>query len=47
MKKIYVMPQMEVVEVKIQSLLVDYSNGEASSSATTLSRENKSGWDED
>lgn len=38
MKKIYAKPQTTVIEVKTESLLVNYSNAEASSSAVTLSR---------
>ena len=47
MKKQYKSPATTIVEVKIESLLVDYSNTQAASDAVTLSREGNSSWDDE
>ena len=47
MKKIYNSPVTDIVEVKVESLLVDYSNSQADQNAVTLSRDNDSDWDEE
>ena len=39
MKKVYVIPTTNKVEVKIESLLVNYSNSQAASDAAVFSRE--------
>jgi hypothetical protein len=39
MKKLYISPKTETIKVKLESLLVSYSNAEASSDAVSLSRE--------
>lgn len=46
MKKLYVMPQTAIIEVKTQSHLLNYSETESNQNAVTLSRENDSDWDE-
>lgn len=46
MKKIYVTPMTDTIEVRMDSLLVQYSNGQAAVGATTLSRESGS-WDDE
>ncbi len=45
MKKNYINPNTIIVEVKNQSLLVQYSTTEAASDATTLSR--RGDWDDE
>ena len=47
MKKIYNSPVTTIVEVKIESLLVDYSNTEAAKNATVLSREGNNNWEDE
>lgn len=47
MKKQYNSPATTIVEVKIESLLVDYSNTQAAKGATTLSREGNSDWEDE
>ena len=48
MKKIYNSPVTTIVEVKIESLLVDYSNNtEAAKNATVLSREGNNNWEDE
>ena len=45
MKKMYVMPTTKLVNVKVENLLAQYSNTQATKDATTLSRESK--WDDE
>ena len=47
MKKIYAKPQTTVIEVKTESLLVNYSNTQAAQGATVLSREGDSSFFDD
>jgi len=47
MKKIYMTPTTDSVEVKTENLLVQYSNSEAAKGAASLSRESSSWDDED
>ena len=47
MKKTYIIPVTTIVEVKLESLLVSYSNAEAAEGATSLGREGSSWDDED
>lgn len=47
MKKIYLTPATNLVKVKMENLLQQYSNAEASSSAVSLSRESGSFFDDD
>ena len=47
MKKTYITPATVCVEIKANTLLVQYSNTEAGSNATVLSRGNRSSWDDE
>lgn len=48
MKKIYVTPNTNLVEVKMENLLQQYSNAPAAKNATVLSREGDSSfWDDE
>lgn len=47
MKKTYISPNTSVIEVKMESLLVQASGSEASSSAVSLSRQSNSSWDDE
>jgi len=47
MKKLYISPKTETIKVKLESLLVSYSNAEASSDAVSLSREGDAFWDDE
>jgi hypothetical protein len=46
MKKFYISPKTETLEVKIESLLQSYSNAEADRNAVSLSRE-ADAWDDE
>ena len=47
MKKTYISPNTNVIEVKMESLLVDYSNSTAAKGAESLSRQSNSSWDDE
>jgi len=46
MKKTYISPNTNVIEVKMESLLTQFSSSEASKDATVLSRQSN-GWDDE
>lgn len=47
MKKTYISPNTNVIEVKMESLLVEYSNSTAAEGASALSRQSDSSWDDE
>jgi hypothetical protein len=48
MKKFYVTPKTEMIEVKSDALLAQFSSTEAASDATALSRDGGNGnWDDE
>ena len=47
MKKIYVTPTTDTLDVCMDSLLVQFSNEQASENAVTLSREGGSFWEDE
>lgn len=47
MKKNYIAPETENIEIKTKPMLVQYSNVQAAENATTLSRESDSFWDDE